>query len=149
MDCRLWNVEATRSLPTYHILHTTYQSRPIAPIIPQDVRSIFQIIAEENLSRMRAGIHRVQRKMSTLREGFENRDAADGGFCDDGVSAVDVADCDHRSGDPFVNRNARNIGISARALFSAVARGPGWLCLWLGHSSSASSINPASRAAFT
>ena len=38
-----------------------------------------------------------------------------------------------------------NIGISFRAVFSAAARGPGWLVLWLGHSSIASISSPALR----
>src|SRR5947207_1353206 len=41
------------------------------------------------------------------------------------------------------------MGISSRARFSAAARGPLVLVLWLGHSSSASRSNPALRAALT
>ena len=44
---------------------------------------------------------------------------------------------------------ARNIGISFRAVFSAAARGPLVLCLWLDHSSIASTSKFAARSAFT
>lgn len=46
-------------------------------------------------------------------------------------------------------RRARNMGISWRARFSAGARGPGALVLWLGHSSSASIHRSACRSALT
>src|SRR5436190_7367205 len=46
-------------------------------------------------------------------------------------------------------RIAMNIGISLRAVFSAAARGPLVLVLWLGHSSIASMSRPALRSALT
>src|SRR3982751_5308500 len=49
----------------------------------------------------------------------------------------------------FSARIAMNIGISLRAVFSAAARGPLVLVLWLGHSSIASMSRPALRSDFT
>jgi hypothetical protein len=49
----------------------------------------------------------------------------------------------------FTPRIAINIGISFLAIFSAPARGPLVLVLWLGHSSIASISNPAFRSDFT
>src|SRR3982751_1018922 len=46
-------------------------------------------------------------------------------------------------------RIAKNNGISLRATFSAAARGPEVLVLWLGHSSIASISKPALRSVFT